>query len=82
MKVENTGERDICEVLQIYIKCENSIYAVPNPQLCGFCRVKLYKEKEKPFRYIFLRKHLLLWMKKESYCRGKALYNLCRFLSA
>ena len=47
MKVENTGERDICEVLQIYIKCENSIYAVPNPQLCGFCRVKLYKEERK-----------------------------------
>ena len=47
VKVENTGERDICEVLQIYIKCENSIYAVPNPQLCGFCRVKLYKEERK-----------------------------------
>ena len=27
VKVENKGERDICEVLQIYIKCENSIYA-------------------------------------------------------
>ena len=53
VKVENTGERDICEVLQIYIKCENSIYAVPNPQLCGFCRVKLTRKKEKPFRYIF-----------------------------
>ena len=73
VKVENTGERDICEVLQIYIKCENSIYAVPNPQLCGFCRVKLYNEERKTFRYIFLGKHLLLWMKKDVILQGESI---------
>ena len=43
VQVKNTGERDICEVLQIYIKCEDSVYSVPNPQLCGFQRVWLHR---------------------------------------
>ena len=43
VQVRNTGERDICEVLQIYIKCEDSVYSVPNPQLCGFQRVLLHQ---------------------------------------
>ena len=71
VKVENTGERDICEVLQIYIKCENSIYAVPNPQLCGFCRVKLYKEERKT-----LQVHIpgeALWMKKDVILQGESI---------
>ncbi len=41
VQMENTGKRDICEVLQIYIKCMDSVYAVPNPRLCAFKRVEL-----------------------------------------
>lgn len=40
-QVCNTGEVSICEVLQVYIKCMDSAYAVLNPQLCGFQRVEL-----------------------------------------
>ncbi len=47
VKVRNTGDREICEVLQIYIKCMDSVYAVPNPQLCGFKRVELLQKEEK-----------------------------------
>ena len=47
VKVRNTGDREICEVLQIYIKCMDSVYAVPNPQLCGFKSVELLQKEEK-----------------------------------
>ncbi len=37
--VENKGEFDTEEVVQVYIRCEDSQFAPPNPQLCGFKRV-------------------------------------------
>ena len=43
--VENQGEFDTDEVVQIYIKSEDSVYAVPNPQLCAFKRISV-KAKE------------------------------------
>lgn len=46
-QMRNTGDRDICEVLQIYIKCMDSVYSVPNPQLCGFRRVNLKQGESK-----------------------------------
>ena len=41
VEVENTGKRKTTEVVQVYIKCEDSPLAVPNPQLCAFTRVEL-----------------------------------------
>ncbi len=46
-EVRNMGNREICEVLQVYIKCLDSVYAVPNPQLCGFQRVGLQQGENK-----------------------------------
>ena len=44
--IENIGERDISEVVQVYINdtCE---FAAPNPKLCGFERVQLAKGEKK-----------------------------------
>lgn len=39
--VQNTGEYEAGDVIQVYIKCEDSKFAVPNPSLCGFTRVYL-----------------------------------------
>ena len=38
---ENTGERVIEEVIQVYVKVMDSEFAPLNPRLCGFKRVKL-----------------------------------------
>ena len=43
----NTGNVKICEVLQVYMKCEDHEKAVPNPQLCGFQRVELLPGEKK-----------------------------------
>ena len=45
-EVENLGDRDIEEVVQVYIKDMDSRWAVRNYSLCGFQRVSL-KAKEK-----------------------------------
>ena len=39
--LKNEGKYDTEEVVQVYVKSEDSEYAVPNPQLCGFKRVFL-----------------------------------------
>jgi beta-glucosidase len=44
--VENTGDFDIEEVVQFYIK-DTSPDAVPNHSLCGFSRVSLKKGEKK-----------------------------------
>lgn len=41
VKVENIGQRDTDEVIQLYIKDETSKWAVANYNLCGFKRVHL-----------------------------------------
>ena len=37
--VENAGSMDADEVVQVYVKAENSPFAPPNPRLCAFARV-------------------------------------------
>ena len=44
--IKNTGDRKVTEVLQIYIKDEESVYAVKNYSLCGFQRVELEPGQE------------------------------------
>ena len=39
--VSNRGSRETDDILQIYIRCEDSEDATPNPSLCGFTRVSL-----------------------------------------
>ena len=39
--VVNDGQYDTDEIVQVYIKCESSEYAIPNPQLCGYHRVNV-----------------------------------------
>lgn len=39
--VENKGKRDTDDVIQIYIKNEESAYAVKNPMLCAFKRIHI-----------------------------------------
>ncbi len=46
VRVENTGDFDIEEVVQFYIK-DTSPDAVPNHSLCGFSRVSLKKGEKK-----------------------------------
>ena len=44
--IKNTGDRKVTEVLQIYIKDEESVYAVKNYSLFGFQRVELEPGQE------------------------------------
>ena len=44
--VKNTGDCKVTEVLQLYIKDEESAYAVKNYSLCGFQRVELEPGQE------------------------------------
>lgn len=39
VRVTNSGPVDTGEVIQAYIKDTDSVYAAPNPRLCGFSRV-------------------------------------------
>ena len=43
----NLGDYDTEEVVQIYLKNEDSQLAVPNPVLCGYQRVEVLKGQEK-----------------------------------
>jgi len=47
--LQNKGTVDTDEVVQVYIKNEDSEYAVPNPALCGFKRVHVKAGEEKTF---------------------------------
>lgn len=44
--VKNQGDRDVTEVVQAYIKDEESALAVPNYSLCGFRRVEVKAGQE------------------------------------
>lgn len=39
--VENTGKYDTDDIIQVYVKNEDSVWAPPNPVLCGFKRITL-----------------------------------------
>ena len=47
VRVANRGQRDTDEVLQLYLRDEESPFAPPNPVLCGFARVFLAAGAEK-----------------------------------
>lgn len=38
-EIENMGTADTDEVVQVYVKCLDSVHAVKNPSLCAFARV-------------------------------------------
>ena len=41
VSVQNVGAMEAEEVVQVYIKAEDSPYSPPNPRLCAFARVRL-----------------------------------------
>ena len=41
VSVQNVGAMDAEEVVQVYIRAEDSPYSPPNPRLCAFARVRL-----------------------------------------
>jgi len=45
-----SGKRDTEEVLQVYIRHENSPYALPNPTLCAFLRIRMKAGEKSQFR--------------------------------
>lgn len=47
IRIANQGERDTEEVLQLYLKDEESRFAPPNPVLCGFQRIFLAAGEER-----------------------------------
>ena len=47
VSIVNRGKRDTAEVLELYLKDEESPFAPPNPVLCGFRRVSLAAGEEK-----------------------------------
>jgi beta-glucosidase len=50
VKVKNTGDRDTQEVIELYLKDEDSPLAPPNPVLCGFRRIRLAAGEETEFK--------------------------------
>lgn len=51
-EVENLSEIRVKDVLQIYIKNQGSVYAPPNPVLCGFEKVSLEPGEKKKIQII------------------------------
>ena len=49
--VENRGARDTGDVVEAYVKCEDSPFSPPNPSLCGFCRVFLKAGERKQVEF-------------------------------
>lgn len=45
--VKNNYDKELQEVVQVYIKAVDSPYSEPNAKLCGFARVKLYAGESK-----------------------------------
>ena len=66
----NSGDRDTEEVLQIYIKNQNSVYAVKNHSLCGFKRM-LVKAKEEVEVTVFIPKESFMVVNEE----GKKIFD-------
>ena len=54
--IENIGDYDTDEVVQLYIKDNKSKFAVPNHSLCGFKRVSLKKGESKTVEFTVLNK--------------------------
>ncbi len=52
VKIKNTGNFDTDEVVQFYIRDNESKWAVPNHSLCGFARISLKKGEEKEVRAV------------------------------
>ena len=49
VKVKNTGKRETEEVIELYLKDEDSPFAPENPILCGFRRIRLTAGEEAEF---------------------------------
>ncbi len=49
VRVKNRGGRDTDEVIELYIRDEDSPFAPPNPVLCGFRRIHLATGQEAEF---------------------------------
>jgi len=47
--VRNDGKRDTEDVIELYLRDEESPFAPPNPILCGFRRVRLAAGEEQSF---------------------------------
>ncbi len=56
IEIENRGDYDTDEVVQIYIKDNKSKFAVPNHSLCGFRRVSLKRGDSKTIEFKVLNK--------------------------
>jgi beta-glucosidase len=56
IEIENIGDYDTDEVVQIYIKDNKSKFAVPNHSLCGFRRVSLKRGDSKTIEFKVLNK--------------------------
>lgn len=52
VQVKNKSTFDIEEVLQIYVKKEDSSFDTPNPSLCAFERIKLAANEEKEVQLV------------------------------
>ncbi len=58
--IENIGDYDTDEVVQLYIKDNKSKFAVPNHSLCGFKRVSLKKGESKTVEFTVLNKAMTI----------------------
>lgn len=58
--VVNEGDRDVCDVLQLYLKVEDSVNEVPNPHLVDFERVQLKKGEEKMVSFTIPKNSLMV----------------------
>lgn len=47
VEIRNTGKSDCKEVLQVYVRADDSDEGTPNPKLCGFHKVSLQSGEEK-----------------------------------
>ena len=50
VRVRNESDREMEEVIELYLHDEESPFAPPNPALCGFARIRLGPHAEEEFR--------------------------------
>ena len=58
--VQNTGDRTTKDVIEVYVKNQDSEYAPLNPVLCGFKKVELNAGEEKTYEVVISEKTFMV----------------------
>lgn len=76
--IQNTGDYDGDEVVQLYVTLPESVKDKPLKQLKGFDRISLKKNQKKKVKMTLNKKDLRVWdTDKSEFVTPKGIYNIC-----